>query len=257
MVIQTNNAANNALRNLSMTDKLGTAPDREALERLPPEPLIRRRRRYEHRQQAALRWTRACTGTAQHLAGQLSAADRGRRGADDFDHHVDRMKELAVESGSANVTDSDRTKIQAEFSSLQAEITRITTNTKYQGQTLLNGTFGVQDAGTGTLDTPLLVSARVKVSGAAASSTYTIAQTAATSLTMTTGRIWHSRIMSRRPSARSAGGAGVAQTFNFDKLGVGFTYTGTLGATTLNGTDGRNDCLLGRHIPSRQRWQRR
>ncbi|MEO7103742.1 MAG: flagellin, partial [Gemmatimonadaceae bacterium] len=56
---------------------------------------------------------------------------------------LDRMKQLATESASANVTDSDRQKIQAEFSQLTAEIDRTVGSTVYQGQKLLAGTFGM------------------------------------------------------------------------------------------------------------------
>jgi flagellin len=73
----------------------------------------------------------------------------------------------------------------------------------------------------------------IAVSGAKASSTYTIAQTAATALTMTTGTSGTAGYVSQTITS-SAGGAGVAQALNFDKLGVSFTYTGTLGAATLN-----------------------
>jgi flagellin len=55
---------------------------------------------------------------------------------------LNRMKVLATEAGSGNVTDTDRTKIQAEFLSLQNEIDRITGTTNYQGQNLVDGTWG-------------------------------------------------------------------------------------------------------------------
>ncbi len=54
----------------------------------------------------------------------------------------DRMKTLAVQSASDSVNDDSRALIQAEFAELQQEIDRIVNTTKFQGETLLDGTFG-------------------------------------------------------------------------------------------------------------------
>ena len=54
---------------------------------------------------------------------------------------LDRMKELATQANSANVgTQAD--KLQKEFTQLRSEIDRIVTTTKYQGTSLVDGTFG-------------------------------------------------------------------------------------------------------------------
>ena len=50
-----------------------------------------------------------------------------------------RMRELAVQSANGTLTDSDRAHTDAEFKQLQAEIDRISANTKFAGQNLLNG----------------------------------------------------------------------------------------------------------------------
>jgi flagellin len=55
---------------------------------------------------------------------------------------LDRLKELASQSASDNVSDGDRVKLEAEFQTLKSEITRITETTKYQGIGLLDGGFG-------------------------------------------------------------------------------------------------------------------
>ena len=52
-----------------------------------------------------------------------------------------RMKELATQSASANVSAGGRTNISNEFVDLQAEIDRIATSTKYAGTALTTGTF--------------------------------------------------------------------------------------------------------------------
>lgn len=50
-----------------------------------------------------------------------------------------RMRELAVQSANGTLTDNDRDHTDAEFQQLEAEITRISENTKWAGKALING----------------------------------------------------------------------------------------------------------------------
>ena len=50
-----------------------------------------------------------------------------------------RMKELAVQAGSGTYSDTDRDAMDLEYQQLEAEILRIETNTKWNGQALLDG----------------------------------------------------------------------------------------------------------------------
>lgn len=50
-----------------------------------------------------------------------------------------RMKELAVQAGSGTYSDTDRDALDLEYQQLEAEILRIETNTKWNGQALLDG----------------------------------------------------------------------------------------------------------------------
>jgi flagellin len=52
-----------------------------------------------------------------------------------------RMRELAVQSSSDTVDDTNRASLQAEFASLREEITRIANAAEYNNQKLLDGTF--------------------------------------------------------------------------------------------------------------------
>ncbi|MFC1509982.1 flagellin, partial [Candidatus Omnitrophota bacterium] len=52
-----------------------------------------------------------------------------------------RMRELAVQSSSDTVENTNRASIHAEFASLRTEITRIATASEYNNQKLLDGTF--------------------------------------------------------------------------------------------------------------------
>lgn len=130
---------------------------------------------------------------------------------------LDRMKQLATESASSNVTDNDRAKIQAEFTQLYAEINRTVGSTVYQGSQLLNGGFGVTNAGTGTAPVT-----SIQFSGAQPSTTYTITAADATHITLSDGTVSQTLTVS---------GVG-AQSANFDKLGVAFSFSGAATAST-------------------------
>jgi flagellin len=138
---------------------------------------------------------------------------------------LDRMKELATQSASANAA-NDRDKIQAEFVSLTTEITRIVDDTDYQGTVLLTGGFGngVSTTG-GTWGTDAgATTGDIYVNGAAAG-VYTIAA-ADGYMTMTDGS-------STQRINIDADESGVV---NFDQFGISISLTSLHGATALNAT---------------------
>lgn len=57
---------------------------------------------------------------------------------------LQRMNELAVKGETGTLTTSDRMMIDQEVKGLKAEITRISTDTQFNGQTLLDGTFDLR-----------------------------------------------------------------------------------------------------------------
>jgi flagellin len=65
---------------------------------------------------------------------------------------LERMKELAAQSASDTVDTGARTKIDSEFGSLTSELDRIVATTKFQGASLLNGTFGSKTSQLGTVN---------------------------------------------------------------------------------------------------------
>ena len=71
----------------------------------------------------------------------ISLAQTAEGALNETTNILQRMRELAVQSANGTNTTSDRTSINAEFSQLQSEIDRIATNTKFNGKTLLSGTF--------------------------------------------------------------------------------------------------------------------
>ena len=59
---------------------------------------------------------------------------------------VQRMRELGIQAGNDTLSDDDRTKVKAELTQLQDEMSKIATETKFNGKQLLNtvGTFTIQ-----------------------------------------------------------------------------------------------------------------
>ncbi len=63
-------------------------------------------------------------------------------GAQQVSGILDRMKELAAQAASDSVDSQARSQLNSEFDQLSAEVDRIVTTTKFQGQALLNGSYG-------------------------------------------------------------------------------------------------------------------
>lgn len=63
---------------------------------------------------------------------------------------LQRMRELAVQSSNDTNTDTDRAFIQEEVNLLVAEISRVSSNTRYNGETVLDGSFTSKQLQVGT-----------------------------------------------------------------------------------------------------------
>ena len=89
---------------------------------------------------------------------------------------VDRMKELATQGASDNVDTDARGRIKSEYDALKTEISKISSTTKFQGKTLVDGNFGTS-VDTNTSNSTVLAAAQdiysVEISGTAAG-TYAI-----------------------------------------------------------------------------------
>lgn len=224
MKIQTNVASMNALRNLGVTENQQNAE----IAKLSSGYRLNRAgddaagMSIANSLRSAGKGLAQAQKNAQQAGSFLQIADGATQTLSTM---LDRMRELATEAASDNVTDSDRSKISAEFTSLQSEWDRIVNTTQYQGQTLLNGSFGVADSGTLKANAAV---ANISLTGASASKTYTITQTAATAVTLSDGT-------TSQTITTTAGTAGGTQHMSFDKLGISFDFKGVLGATTLNG----------------------
>jgi flagellin len=134
---------------------------------------------------------------------------------------LERMKELATQSASANTTADGRAKIQAEFTSLRSEITRVVDTTQFQGTNLLDGTMGATAAYAvvnGAVD-------GVTTVGNADLSSFGVVDTAG-SVVVTGGGI----------SQTLTATAGTAQTLDFSAVGITIEVNNTYALGGLTGT---------------------
>lgn len=103
---------------------------------------------------------------------------------------LQRMRDLAVQSSNATNNAGDRLNLNAEFTQLQAEVTRVTGNTKFNGNVVLNGTANTFQVGADTTDTIAvtgtdLTAATSKTAIAADATTNDVTTAAKASLAMT------------------------------------------------------------------------
>ena len=101
---------------------------------------------------------------------------------------LERMKELATQSASDSVDSAARTRINQEFTDLRAEITRTVDSTKFQGNKLLDGSFGNSVLSTSAALASGTTFNDAQISGTSAG-LYTLTNTANGKLTMTNGTI--------------------------------------------------------------------
>jgi len=78
----------------------------------------------------------------------ISMVDTAEGALDEITEMLQRIRELAVQSGTGTTSSDDRTYIDAEFNELRSEIDRIAKNTEWNGATVIDGTRG--SAGTVT-----------------------------------------------------------------------------------------------------------
>lgn len=67
-----------------------------------------------------------------------------------------RLRELAVQSGSDTIGDTERKFVDVEYQQLKSEMQRITESTNFNGYDLLSGTGGVMDIQVGPHNNPFL-----------------------------------------------------------------------------------------------------
>jgi flagellin len=71
----------------------------------------------------------------------ISLAQTAEGALDEYTNNLQRMRTLAVQSANGSNSDADRTALDAEFSELELELTRISSQTTFAGENLLDATF--------------------------------------------------------------------------------------------------------------------
>ncbi|HNY66991.1 MAG TPA: flagellin [Deltaproteobacteria bacterium] len=152
---------------------------------------------------------RAMVSIAEGAAGQVETI-------------LERMKELATQGASSNAA-QDISKLNAEFSALKEEITRIVNDTKYQGATLLKG-FGSSVDTNSTVNTVAALDS-IALSGAS-EGTYNITESAsgAWSIAGPNGVTQQITVDDGGP-----------QTLNFDALGITINLNASYAFDTTDG----------------------
>ena len=137
-VISTNTAANSAVRYLN----INSADQSSSLSKLASGSRINKASddaaglAISTRIKSDVSALEQAATNASHGISVLQTADGGAAMISDI---LTRMKTLASQAASGTVTDTERSYIQAEFASLQDEIDGITESTRYNGQSLLDG----------------------------------------------------------------------------------------------------------------------
>jgi flagellin len=115
-----------------------------AMERLSTGKRINKASDDSAGQAIATRLTAEIEGLAmasRNVADAQSMVDTAEGAMQEVHSILLRMRELAVQSANGTLTDSDRDHTDAEFQQLEAEITRISDNTKWAGKGLLDGSL--------------------------------------------------------------------------------------------------------------------
>tara|TARA_Y100000588_G_scaffold251538_2_gene266035 strand:+ start:5697 stop:6887 length:1191 start_codon:yes stop_codon:yes gene_type:complete len=159
-----------------------------------------------------------------------------------------RMRELAVQSSSSTLNNSNRESLNAEYVQLINEIDRIGTVTSYNNQVLLTG-FGnvvsIDPTVSTALASPTTGVVGQQISGAT-NGTYIFADTAG-DREITLGNGVATQTIDLGPGLDADGVGGVVATgssiiANFDRLGVQLTLSGLKDAEGINpATDGYRD----------------
>jgi flagellin len=149
---------------------------------------------------------------------------------------LQRMRELAVQAGTATLQDADRTNIQAEVTQLSGELDRIAAVTDFNGTKLLDGTLkGQTTSGFGASLTTGNGIVGITATGATNASTYTLTSTAVAAgksdVTINNGSGNAQTIRVTVPTAGTS-------VVDFSSLGIKVQVNASLGSSAITATNG-------------------
>ena len=221
MFINTNVAALNAQRNLSVTGSKMS----KALEQLSSGLRINRAAddaaglAISEKMRAQIRGMQMGMRNAQDGVSMIQTAE----GALNETHAIlQRMRELTVQAGSTILSSSDREAVGEELLTLRNELDNIASRSRFNGLSLLTGALSVSTAtAAGAIADTGTATAVIDVSKAEAGVTYAITS-AGNDLTITNTT---TNVAQTITAAAMGGSVGDTQVLNFDALGVKFTIT--------------------------------
>lgn len=180
---------------------------------------------------------------ARNASDGISMIQTAEGGMSQIQDMLIRMKELATQGSNSTLADAERSFIADEMTQLRDEINNISTRTKFNGQQLLNGSFGKALDTTSTVQVGMNLATtaeaavtKVDISGAAAGTTFTLSNAAGV-LTLSDGT--NSQDIDLTGVTVAAGGA---YELNYNELGVKITVSA---AASKAGTDIATDLNAG------------
>ncbi|REL34795.1 flagellin [Thalassotalea euphylliae] len=143
LVVNSNVSSLNAQRQLSRsTDELGTS-----FERLSSGKRINSARDDAAGLQISSRLTSQVNGLNQasrNANDAISLAQTAEGALEEYTNTIQRMRTLAVQASNGSNSTADRIALNTEFTALEDELTRISTDTEFGGVKLLQGTYSEQ-----------------------------------------------------------------------------------------------------------------
>lgn len=140
LVINTNIASLAAQRNLAETQDTS----KTAMERLSSGMRINSAKDDAAGLAVASRMTSQVQGmnvAMRNAADGISLTQTAEGALQEVTNNLHRMRELAVQAANSSLSDSDRQALQLEVTQLSAEIDRVANNAKFNGITLLDGSY--------------------------------------------------------------------------------------------------------------------
>ncbi len=148
------------------------------------------------------------------------------------------MNQLAVQASNGTLSSTDLSNINAELQQLSSQINNISTQTTFNGLTLLNGSLSTSLAATSNIQDGFVVASgsntavsEVDVSQAASGTTYTLASGAGNTLQLS-GTV-NGNTVSQTITVNAIA-AGQSESLNFGQLGVNITVSSVAGETAAN-----------------------
>jgi flagellin len=179
---------------------------------------------------AALRQASVNAGQAGSM---LQIADGALSSISDI---LTRMKTLATQSASDQVSDAERVYLNDEFASLRSEIDRIAADTDFNGQKLINGS---QTVTAGTIGTAIASAAGfgaitfdTNAAGVSNADQFSIEYSATTDRFTVTNI--NTGVAQTSEQVTAAPAAGTTQDVRLDEFGLTLTLTSDFAATDIN-----------------------